>query len=181
MDMPELFTLLQESKLNLRAFGQGKAKTLLDLLTEIQSGEAVLEKVRGRLTRRLTVLGVDVYAEVDSQRLRLVEDRQVFTDGRVRRRSTPTAVSEKLHQDEDVSEAVPRALKEELGIASFEVVADSWRERVETEESPSYPGLLSEYTKLEVDVIISPSEYKEEGYQEEQRDKTTHFKWVAAN
>jgi len=64
----------------------------------------------GRLVRRVAVLGVDVLADIDGKRFRLTEDRQVFSDGRVRRRTTPTSISEKLKLDENVQEAVIRAM-----------------------------------------------------------------------
>lgn len=180
MNEEQLVALLQKHAIDTTRFGTGSAKTLTHLLAEIVCGETLLVEVDGRLVRRVSVLGVDVFADIDCSRVHLVEDRQVFTDGRERRRKMPTSISEKLHQGEDVLAAVTRALGEEIGISKFLLLTPIPHPRTEPEDSPSYPGILSEYTKYEVDVLIASSEYRVEGYQEIQPDKTTYFVWVAA-
>ncbi|MDO8520646.1 MAG: NUDIX domain-containing protein [bacterium] len=181
MNAQQIMTLLQKHAINVACFGTGSAKSLENLLAEIESGEAVLVEGNSRLARKISVLGVDVFIDIGGTKIRLVEDRQVFNDGRVRRRSLPSSISEKLHQGEDVLEAVARALNEEIGISTFTLLTPTPRTRVEIEDSPSYPGILSEYTKHEVDVLIASSEYKAEGYREVQPDKTTHFVWAVTN
>jgi hypothetical protein len=178
MTEQQLLALLQKHAIDVARFGTGSAKTLAHLLAEIADGETLLAEVNGRLMRRVSVLGVDVFADIDGKRFQLVEDRQVFTDGRERRRKMPTSISEKLHQDEDVLAAVTRALGEEIGLSEFALLTPTPCTRTEMEDSPSYPGILSEYTKYEVDVLIASSAYKAEGYREIQTDKTTHFVWV---
>lgn len=179
MNRRQITELLRKHAINVACFGTGSAKSLENLLAEIESGEAVLVEGNSRLARKVSVLGVDVFTDIGGTKVRLVEDRQVFNDGRVCRRSLPSSISEKLHQGEDVLEAVARALNEEVGIGKFTLLTPTPRMRVEVEDSPSYPGILSEYTKYEVDVLIASSEYKAEGYMEVQSDKTTHFVWVS--
>ncbi|MBU1985065.1 hypothetical protein KJ815_11730 [bacterium] len=181
MTKQQLLALLHKHAIDVARFGTGSAKMLAHLLAEIADGETLLAEVDGRLVRRVSVLGVDVFADIDGKHFRLVEDRQIFRDGRERRRKMPTSVSEKLHQGEEVLAAVTRALGEEIGISEFTLLSSTPRTRTETEDSPSYPGILSEYTKYEVDVLIASSAYKAEGYQEIQTDKTTHFVWVSTD
>jgi len=177
MTKQELTVLLQQYGIRLESFGQNSAKSLDHLLTEIVDGETVLAEQDGRLVRKVSVLGVDVFANINDCAQHLVEDRQVFTDGRVRRRQMPTSISEKLHQGEDVFAAVARALEEEIGVCKFTLLTPVPKTRVEIEDSPSYPGILSEYTKYEVEILIHSSEYCLDGYREVQKDKTTHFVW----
>jgi len=178
MTEQQLLALLHKHAIDVACFGTGSAKTLAHLLAEIADGETLLAEVDSRLVRRVSVLGVDVFADIDGKCFCLVEDRQVLNDGRERRRKMPTSISEKLHQGEDVLAAVSRALDEEIGISEFTLLSPTPRTRTEVEDSPSYPGILSEYTKYEVDVLIASSAYKAEGYREVQSDKTTHFVWV---
>ncbi len=178
MTLEQLTELLLSHNVEIEAFGTGSAKTLAHLLKEVQSGETVLEdNGDGRLMRRVSVLGINVFAEHDGVRLRLIEDRQVFNDQRVRSRSLSTSIGEKLQPDEDVALAVGRALQEELSISAFTVLTHP-QKRTEIKESPSYPGISSTYTTYEVNVLIAPHEYKVE-YQEVQSDKTSYFVWVA--
>lgn len=178
MTKQQLVALLQKHAIDVARFGTGSAKTLAHLFAEIVDGETLLAEVDRRLVRRVGVLGVDVFADIDGARFRLIEDRQVFNDGRERRRNMPTSISEKLHQGENVLEAVTRAMNEEIGISEFKLMTPTPCTRTEVVDSPSYPGILSEYTKHEVDVLIASSAYKAEGYREIQSDKTTHFVWV---
>jgi len=180
MTMEKLRKVLREHGTDLECFGVGSAKTLADLHAEIANGETLLVEVDGHLVRRVSVLGVDVFANIEGERIiHLVEDRQVFADGRVRRRTMPTSISEKLHPGEDPLEAVTRALDEEINISEFTLLTPTPRKRVEKGGSQSYPGILSEYTKYEVDVLIAPSEYLADGYREIQvGNKVTHFLWV---
>ncbi len=172
--MEELKALLLKHGINLSDFGKGKAKTLEHLLTEVQDGEAQLIERDGELIRHLEVLNIDVISEVGGIRW-LVEDRQEFADGRRRKRDLPASVSEKLHAGEEPLNAVTRALKEELGISKFKI-SSPFSRKVESLESPSFPGLMSEYVLHKVDVLIDPTEHKPT-YEERQADKTTFFVW----
>ena len=129
--------------IDLSCFEQGNAKSIAHLFAELERGEAEPIVRNGQLIRRLAVLNIDVFAEINGRRLHLVEDRQVFADGRIRRRALPASVSEKLHTGEDRVAAVVRALEEELWIRRFGIVSP-FVETVEASESPGFPRLLSE-------------------------------------
>lgn len=177
--MNELLTKLAAYGIDLARFGHGEAKSVAHLYAEIDSGEAELIERGGQLIRRVAVLNVDVFADVGGRRMVLTEDRQVFADGRPRRRALPSSVSEKLHKGEDRETAVARALAEELGIGRFTRIS-AFAETATTRESQSFPGILSEFAVHHVAVLIDPEEYREE-YREDQLDKSTWFVWRAAS
>jgi len=159
-------------------FGIGSAKKLTDLLEEVEKGETILLEENGRLVRQVSVVTINVFVDVNGDLYRLVEDRQVFDDGRLRRRNLPSSISEKLHRDEDVLIAISRALKEEIGVSEFTILTSAPSTSVEKKESSSYPGIVSYYALTKMDVLIALSEYKAEGYQETENDLTTYFVWV---
>lgn len=174
----ELQEKLLSAGIDTSQWGTGKAKTLEHLLKEVSEGEAELVKTpEGALVRRTTVGKADIYfIDTDGTVYRLKEDRQVFKDGRERKRNLDSAVSEKLKVGEDHADAVTRGIQEELGIEGEKQVED---QGITTEqgESPSYPGLGTEYVLHRFKVTIGGEQYKSEGYQEDQPDKTTFFVW----
>lgn len=176
--MQELMTRLAAHGIDLARFGRGEAKSIAHLFAELESGEAELIDRGGQLVRRVTVLNIDVFADIDGRRLRLVEDRQVFDDGRPRRRDLSSSVSEKLHKDENRETAVVRALAEELGIRHFTRVS-AFTDTATARESLSFPGILSEFAVHHVAVLIDPDEFRED-YREDQQDKSTWFVWHSA-
>lgn len=149
------------------AFGNGKAKTLPDLREELARGEC-------RLQSHPSPSGVDgppeLVREVYIVRIRLkyrdhilVHESQTLPDGRTRAKNT--LVAEKMLQDEAHEAAVSRALKEELGLESgtFEMDPNSWLTVMESNESPSYPGLRSEYHISAVEVNLDVAQAAEQG------------------
>ncbi len=169
---------LYEAGIDTSSWGKGAAKTLNHLWRELEKGEAFLEPDKdGQLLRKVIVSGADVfYSSSDGRRYRLKEDRQVFTDGRVRRRDLGFAVSEKLGLGEEPEEGMVRGIREELGIEGDvslkQVAADE-----QTRESRSYPGLRSQYTRYLFRVQLNSDQFRPEGYIEKQPDKTTYFVW----
>ena len=149
------------------AFGKGKAKTLPDLREELARGEC-------RLQSHPSPSGVDgppeLVREVHIVRIRLkyrdhilVHESQTLPDGRTRPKNT--LVAEKMLEDEAREAAVSRALKEELGLESgtFEMDSNSWLTVMESNESPSYPGLRSEYHISAVEVNLDVAQAAEQG------------------
>lgn len=177
LDMSATKQLLQRH-VDFTRFGIGSAKKLTDLLEEVEKGETILLEENGRLVRQVSVVTINVFVDVNGDLYRLVEDRQVFDDGRLRRRNLPSSISEKLHRDEDVLIAISRALKEEIGVSEFTILTSAPSTSVEKKESSSYPGIVSYYALTKMDVLIALSEYKAEGYQETENDLTTYFVWV---
>lgn len=177
MNKQKLVELLRRHAVDIACFGTENAKTLDHLLDEIKAGETVLKEIVGQLMRLVSVLGITVFADVDGRRLRLVEDQQVFHDGRVRRRGIPTSLSEKMKASEDIETSIARALREEIGCEDYTFLTPPLLVGVETIDSPSYPGLPTQYTKYEVAVRIN-SGYRPEGYREDRDQLITHFVWV---
>ena len=178
MDNTQLEHLLAQHGVDIAAFGRGDAKTLEHLLTEIEAGETVLEDHHGSLRRALSLVSLTVISPHGEH---LVEDRQVFADGRVRRRGLK-ALAEKFKPGEDPVAAARRALEEELGLPPrvVERLHVSEGNRTETvEASPSYPGLTSVYHTTHLTVTLPLEAYEPEGYVEHQADKRTFFRWEA--
>ena len=169
---------LQKAGIDISKWGVGEAKTPEDLQKEIEAGETVLEfDKEGRLLRKVLSSGTDVfYIAPDGKKYRLVEQRQVFKDGRERRRHFDWSVSEKLKSNEDPQAATIRGLKEELGIDGNVTLVESETEGKLT-VAQSYPGLRTLYTTHRFAVALNDEQYKPEGYMEEQEGLTTYFAW----
>lgn len=174
----ELQQQLLAAGIDLASWGTGPAKTLAHLQKEVDDGEAVIvTKPDGRLVRCVEVCDANVFGiSPDGRHLRLKEDRQVFADGRERRRQLQYAVLEKMHAGERPLDAMVRGIREELGVAGD---IDITAVRVDLEEavSPSYPGLLSRYSCHVFDVMLCGEQVRPDGYVEVQADKRTFFIW----
>ena len=172
--------LLNRYNIPFQTWGTGSAKTLNHLLKEIEEGETTLKEEGGELIRETSILYITVKNTLGDL---LKEDRQVFRDGRVRRREHPQSASlgEKLKAGEVPSdESIARALKEELGITRFDVHQRTLP-LVSVRDSPSYPGLKARFTEHHCEVEIQSEDYRAEGYLEIQHDKTTYFVWHRAS
>lgn len=160
------------------SWGTGQAKTLAHLQREIELGETVLTTGKnGELLRKVVGGGADIYYQSpDGKRYRLKEDRQIFKDGRERRRDLGQAVSEKMKPGEDPQTAMIRGVEEELGI-SGKILLTATGTVEERVSSPSYPGLESQYIRHTFQVTLNDEQFNPEGYVEEQVDKSTYFVW----
>lgn len=169
---------LANAGINTSSWGTGQAKTLAHLQNEIENGEAILITGEiGELLRKVVVVAADIYYQLsDGQIYRLKEDRQVFKDGRERRRGFGHAVSEKIKTDEDPRTAMIRGIKEELGISGEIFLTETGTEE-QVIASPSYPGLKSHYIHHKFEATLTEEQFKPDGYKEVQADKTTFFVW----
>jgi hypothetical protein len=166
---------LKDYQIPLEQWGTGKAKTVRHLAKEILEGETVLVDKDGEVIRRVELVHVDVRHTTDNGEIQLVEDRQVFTDGRERRRGL-TGISEKMKPGEDPLASAKRALAEEIGVTgNGEIIKLGVEE--ETQTSPSYPGLTTEYLRHEMLTQLPESAFNSDGYVEVQADKSTYFVW----
>lgn len=173
----DLKSKLSEYGIPLDEWGVGKAKTLRHLAQEVLAGETVLVESGREILRRVEFVHIEVTYDNGQSKLRLVEEKQVFRDGRERRRNL-TGVSEKMLPGENPTSAAARALREEIGVYDSHLSYQS--SETETISSPSYPGLKTEYLKHEAESVIDESDFQPEGYIEEQDDKTTYFVWQRA-
>jgi hypothetical protein len=171
----EVKKLLQTYGVPVEQFGTGKAKTLEHLAQEILEGETVLVDKDGKIVRRVELVHIDVRFTQNGDEFQLVEDGQVFIDGRERRRGL-TGISEKMKPGENPLICAKRALAEEIGVDSGNDIQVMETEE-ETKTSPSYPGLSTEYRRHKMKITISEKDFLEDGYTEVQPDKTTYFVW----
>ncbi len=163
--------------INLNLWGKGKAKTVEHLFAEVKSGEAVLEERESELIRKTTVCKAEVFhTDAEGGHWHLKEEKQVFKDGRERVRKLNSSVSEKIKANEDPLASIKRGIVEELDLQG-DLSVNQGETDEEEEESPSYPGLKTVYVLHKFTVELAADQFKPEGYQEDQKDKTTYFVW----
>jgi hypothetical protein len=175
----DVILLLERHNIPFASWGQGHAKTLEHLLKELESGESVLEEDEsGELLLKANIVDVEIFhTDRTGKRLKLVEEKQVFNDGRERKRDMP-GVAEKMKPGEKPEEAARRGILEELGINLRDVRYHSKNE--DTLESFSYPGLKRSSVFYRFSAELDSGEFKPEGYTEVQPDKVATFVWVEA-
>lgn len=154
-------------------WGKGKAKSIEHLQKEIDNKETTLDIINDELIRTVYVVAV----AVEYNNKRLIEDKQEFNDGRVRRRGTRRC-GEKCIVGESPEESAVRCIQEEIGIKDV-TINDFTNKEVEKLErmSMSYPGLKSIYYATLFTYNMPEKFYKPEGYVEVQSDKKTYFIW----
>jgi hypothetical protein len=173
----DLEKYLSSFKIPIDKWGKGYAKTTEHLLWEIESGECNLVEDKGILFREIEFVMCEIFYLEGDRKYKLIEDKQVFKDGRVRTRKKDSSVSEKIKMGEDPFESLKRGILEELGI----VLEDSQIEQKEIideeEESNSFPGLITRYKGNNFICYLNRSQYNPNGYKEIQKDKITYFSW----
>jgi hypothetical protein len=175
----KLFNLLNNYNIPLYQWGTGDAKTIDHLLEEVTSGETVLVEDNDSkdLIREFSFLAIIVFCKYDGKKFKLIEEKQVFNDGRERVRKTGISVGEKIKQnDNDIEESIKRALQEELNIKEGFSIGKIEQVK-ENVYSSSYPGLKSRRIRFDTTVEIDVYQYNPKGYKEVQYDKTTYFVW----
>lgn len=173
----EFLDMLKEMGVPIDLYGTGKYKTVGHLWQEIKEGETKLEIEDGNLVRRVEFVGARILYKKGEQWIRLYEDRQVFKDGRIRRRANmPYSAAEKFKSGEDPKMVIVRGVEEELGIKLSESQFVFYNKN-EIENNDDYPGIKSIHTGHEFLVILNNEQYKEEGYTESQKDKDVYFVW----
>ncbi len=172
----ELINYLISFNIPVESWGQGRAKTISHLFTEIREGETVLVQSGKELVRQIEFASVNVFFQDGNDAYRLVEDHQKFKDGRIRQRKPSGSLSEKMKSGENSLAVAKRAVIEELGIGS-EIQISGDKQIEEMEESPSYPELTTRYIKHVFTVELKADQFSRAGYTENQEDKTTFFIW----
>ncbi|CAD6338324.1 unnamed protein product [Miscanthus lutarioriparius] len=132
-------------------------KTLANLFLELAVGDCALHAPTDaapppapRVVRAVHVATVRIR---NSRGARLVETRQLLSDGTVRRRG-PRPLSEKMRPGESPEAAAARAVREELGARAHVRILGGDGARVEERESASYPGLPARYVLHAVDAEV---------------------------
>ena len=178
----ELGAYLSGFGIPISKWGKENAKAVSHLFRELEDGDTELvEEVAGQLIRRVCFVNIEIMGVFNGQLHRLIEEKQVFDEGmpleRVRyRQNLGGAVKEKTHLNEEPSVAASRALFEELGIVSDVSLTVLNKEEIDR-ESPSYPGLRTQYRATYFEAELNGDQIKPEGYKEVELDKTTYFIW----
>lgn len=160
-------------------WGSGSAKTVANLLDEIEAGETTLVKDEQELLRKTGFVALNIICQGTDGVLELYKKEQIFSDGRRRKRNMNWSAGEKLLRGENPNVALERLLyKEELvqiakGITGIAPIGETQ----ETKESPSYPGLKTEFIRYSFSGELEAAFFKSEGYILEESDKTTYFAW----
>lgn len=176
-DVVDLGGWLQRFGIDPTQFGKGQAKTLKNLADEINAGESRLVIEDGKVFREVEALALDVFIEHEGQVLKLIEEQQVFTDGRTRvRANLPSSLGEKITLGSDPAESIPRALDEELGVARFEQMEPLWSQAQEV-NTGTFPGITTRSNLHRAPIKLDSSEFKPT-YVENQAEKSVHFKWL---
>lgn len=176
-DYMKFLDLLNKYDVPVEEYGTGGYKTTGHLYSEIAEGETELTEENGELIRKVSFVGARVIYKLDGKWMRLYEDKQIFKDGRMRRRTNmPYSAAEKFKTGEDPKEVIVRGVKEELDIdISTEQFIFYNTRKVENNED--YPGIKSFHTGYEFMVILNEDQYVPDGYVERQADKDVIFKW----
>jgi len=170
--------LLKKWKVPYEMWGTGKSKTLRHLQNEIDGEECSLVETDEKLIRMIEFVGIKIYWEKDGETFFLKEERQEFNDGRVRRRSIPSSVSEKMKFGEDPVIAAIRGIHEELGVKIEGHQLTKHSDLRYDGGSLSYPGLETKYKGHKFVCHFTDDQYNPRGYVEVQEDKKTFFTWV---
>jgi hypothetical protein len=174
----DLVNLLKKYNVPVDLWGTGKSKTINHLLKEIENKECSIVEENNTVRRYIEFVGVKVYfTNDDGDRWVLVEERQEFNDGRIRRRNMPNSVSEKMIFGEDPLNAAIRGIKEELGVKVEEQQLSKYKDLHYDGGSVSYPGLDTKYKGHKFICQLKQEQFDENGYIEVQKDKKTFFVW----
>jgi len=172
--------VLGKSGVPLELWGKGQSKTLSHLVEEI-SRRAInffFDDEKEKWVREVKSVEVHVFYESpEGVTYFLREEKQIFKDGRERRRNYPW-VGEKMEKGEDSLTASIRAIEEEVGLVPPFALGPDFTGNKEIErESSSFPGLISRHSVSCFEVYLTPEQFSPEGYVEKQEDKSTFFVW----
>jgi len=174
----ELINLLKKYDVPIEHWGTGKSKTIEHLLAEIEEKECSLVENKKNIVRYIEFVGIKIYyTDENDQRWVLKEDRQEFNDGRIRRRSIPNSVSEKMKSGEDPLISAIRGIREELGVKIEAHQLSKYSDLHYDGGSVSYPGLDTKYKGHRFVCQFNKDQFDLSGYIEVQRDKKTFFVW----
>jgi hypothetical protein len=169
--------MLKDHGINTELYGTGTFKTIGHLYHEIEEGETELTDEEGQLVRRVQFVGARILHKKDGKWWRLYEEKQIFKDGRERRRANmPYSAAEKFKSGEDPKEVIVRGMKEELNL---DITKDQFAfyNKKEIENNDDYPGIKSFHIGYEFLVVLNDSQFLESGYIERQADKDVYFTW----
>ncbi len=175
----DLENKLMNYSIPIQYWGTGQAKTTANLLDELDNEECVIKDEGGYLVRYIRFVGIRIlYKDKNNVTLLLKEDKQVFKDGRVRKRDMQSSVSEKMRFGEDPYTSSIRGIEEELNVKIDISQLKKIRPIYYNGSSQSYPGLKSKYVGHQFTCYLTDNQFIKNGYVEIQNDKSTFFKWI---
>jgi hypothetical protein len=169
--------MLKDKGIDTELYGTGTFKTIGHLYQEIHEGETELTEEDSQLIRKVEFVGARIIYKKDDEWLRLYEEKQIFKDGRERRRTNmPYSAAEKFKSGEDPKEVIVRGVKEELDL---DITKDQFTfyNKKEIENNDDYPGIKSFHIGHEFLVVLNDDQYNPDGYIERQSDKDVYFTW----
>jgi len=178
LSLDELKNILKKGGVDFSQWGKSETKTLNHLQREIEDRECVLRiGKQGEILREVVIVRVNIfYISKKGKKYHLKEEKQVFKDGRERRRNLKYSLNEKVKFGENIKETMIRGIKEELGIEGNLSLIETGADE-ETVDSPSYPGLKSHYIYYNFEAFLDDQQFNPNGYIEDQEDKTNYFIW----
>lgn len=164
-DLEELRNTLSQYNVDLSQWHHENGnKTIEDLWLEIQRGESQLKLIQDRIVRLLRVSSIEVFFQLGNNHFKLVEDKQIFFSGKVRKRDI-NSITEKIKGKENPLEGAYRGLEEELGLKitqDLTFMGETYWEKI----SPSYPNLLTLYQVFNYHVVLGKEELSQVRFSE---------------
>jgi len=163
--LENLLAILSQYNIDISQWNhQDGNKTIEDLLVEIQQGESQLKLIQDKIVRLLRVSAIEVFFQLRNNQFKLIEDKQIFFSGKVRKREI-NSITEKLKGKENPLDGAYRGLEEEIGLKitkDLTFVGETYWEKI----SPSYPDLLTLYQVFNYHIILGEEELSQVRFSE---------------
>lgn len=170
MNINELKKILLEFNIDIEKWDHNKGtKTLEELYHEIEAQETTLEVKDNKLFRVLKIVCIQVQIRLGDKLFNLVEDKQIFFTGVVRKRELGH-ISEKIKGEESPELTAYRALKEEIGL-NVENGLIFIQETSTLKPSSSYPNLNSVYKIYRYKIILNTQQLELIQFSEYQKNQ----------
>lgn len=166
---------LLEKGIDISSWDKGEAKSVENLWDEVTSGEITL-----RDNPPLRVVQV-VQVIIRRGNQLLIEAEQELRNGQRRSRKMPP--SEKMKPGESYIETAQRCLQEELGLETHKTkfAHSTYRTTQTIKDSPSYPGLPTQYTFHTIEATINElpdGDFWRDNMAAEESDPVKRHRWT---
>ncbi|HET8574822.1 MAG TPA: hypothetical protein VFM02_01470 [Candidatus Paceibacterota bacterium] len=178
--MYELEALLRKYDIPLETWGKGEARTIEDLLREVNEEKIVLESMEWKLIAHQRELSVAVFHKDRRRLLRLHESWRVSFDDRavVPRQRSSLVVKLRTEEAADTA-AASRLVRETLGVESAKIVSGGGGNSFNL-ESYDYPGLFLDILYFNFTTYLTKEVSRTAGYCKARPDGATFFVWLDA-
>lgn len=115
-NLDDLNSVLKTNNIDINQWNHQQGnKTIEELYQEIKEGESQLKLIQGKLVRLMKVSAIEVIFNLGNNYFQLIEDKQIFLTGIVRRREQ-NFITEKIKGGENSLQGAYRGLEEEIGL-----------------------------------------------------------------